>query len=138
MFRARSVLLTVVVMTLVGVCSVSVSGASPPTDAANEACPFVLSPPEVVQVSVSSMVMAKLGPGPCRVEGIPNESVVCLAIEGDSSAGQCANMIGAEPAVLYYPYQRGATYVVTGRGCSSFFERPHTVCGTVGPAAFTL
>jgi hypothetical protein len=93
------------------------------------------------------MVVATLKPGPCSLEGIPNQSVVCLSIEGDGTPGQCGrNLGGTDPAWVYRPYRPGATYVVTGRGCADVFDDPihhntgpmKTVCQTVGPTSFTL
>lgn len=146
MLRFISVLAAVAAMSLVGVCSAHVSNASPSEGAATGSCSFVLTPPKVVQVSASSMVLATLKPGPCTRDVLPNMSVVCLSIEGESSPGQCGNRSGPEPALIYYPYRPGATYVASGRGCADVFEHSrdgsvgptNTICQTFGPTSFTL
>lgn len=123
------------------------SSDASPSDGRSENCSFVLTPPKVVQVSSTQMVVATLKPGPCTIDAIPNESVVCLAIEGSGSNGQCAHRLGSDAALVYYPYRTGATYVVTGRGCAHLIEDPVTglktgpvtkLCQSIGPTSFTL
>jgi hypothetical protein len=146
MLRCRQVLPAVAVASLVGVCFGSVSNASPSDGAGAESCSFVLTPPTVVQVSDTSMVLATVKPGPCTLDGNPNHSTVCVSIQGADSQGQCGNKQGPEPASVYYPYRPGATYVVTGRGCADVYEDPthpstgpmHTVCQSLGPFSFAL
>jgi len=92
------------------------------------------------------MVLATVKAGPCTMDAIPNESVVCLSIKGGDSQSQCGNKIGADPALIYLPYRPGATYVVTGQGCADVFEDPvnhntgpvKKICQSIGPTAFTL
>ncbi len=147
MFRSSSLFAALVAMSLVGVGLAGVSNASPSEEAGSESgsCSWVLTPPEVVQVSDTRMVQATVKPGPCTMDALPNESVVCLAIEG--SQGQCGNKVGSFTAVTYYPYRPGATYVVTGQGCADVFENPanHSttgpvtkLCQSIGPKSFTL
>jgi hypothetical protein len=147
MLRSTSLLPAVVAMSLVGLGSAGVSNASPSEGAGSGSCSFVLTPPEVVQVSDTRMVLATLQPGPCTMDATPNESVVCLTIAGQGSQGQCGNKVGSFPAVIYYPYRPGATYVVTGQGCADVFENsadhsttgPVTkTCQAIGPTSFTL
>lgn len=146
MFRHILVLSELVAISLIGVYSPNVSNASPSEGGAAASCSFVLSPPKVVQVSGSSMVLATVKPGPCSLDGIPNQSIICVSIQGDVSPGQCGNRPGTDPAWVYYPYQPGATYVVTGRGCVDIFQDPdhpstgpvHTTCQSLGPFLFAL
>jgi hypothetical protein len=129
---------------LVGVCAGSVSNASPSEGAGS--CSFVLTPPKVVQVSNSSMVLATVKPGPCDLDGIPNQSTVCVSIQGDDSPGRCADQRGPAPALVYYPYRPGVMYVVTGRGCADIYEDAthsntapmHAACQSLGPFSFAL
>jgi len=147
MFRCLSVLPAVVAISLVGVGSAGITNASPTDAPASGSCSWVLTPPQVVQVSTTSMVLATVKPGPCTMDAVPNESVVCLSIDGQGSQGKCGNKVGADPALVYYPYRPGATYVVTGQGCADVFENPvnHAttgpvtkVCQAIGPSSFTL
>lgn len=146
MLRPFLVLQAMVALSLVGVYSPSVSKASPSDGAAPGSCSFVLTPPRVVQVSGSNMVLAMLKPKACTIDGIPNGSVVCVSIDGEASPGQCGAKVGPEPALVYYPYQPGSTYVVRGRGCADIFDNPiyhntgpiSTICQSLGPMSFTL
>ncbi len=147
MLRSLSLLPAVVAMSLVGVGSAGVTTASPSEGATSDSCSWVLTPPQVVQVSSTRMVMATVKAGPCTMDAIPNESVVCLSIQGDNSGGQCNHRAGSDPALIYYPYRPGATYVVTGQGCADVFENPVThsitgpvtkLCQSIGPTSFTL
>ena len=147
MRRSLSLLPAVVAMSFVGVASAGVTNASPSDQAGSESCSWVLTPPQVVQVTSTRMVLATLKPGPCTMDALPNESVVCLSIKGQDSQGQCGNKVGADPALIYYPYRPGATYVVKGQGCADVFEDPVThlstgpvkkMCQSIGPTEFTL
>jgi len=81
------------------------------------------------------------------MDAIPNEKVVCLSVQGEGTQGQCGNKIGSDPAIVYYPYRPGATYVVTGQGCADVFANPTThsttgpvtkICRSIGPTSVTL
>jgi hypothetical protein len=145
MLRCLLVLPAVVATSLVGVCG-SVSNASPSDGAGAGSCSFVLTPPQVVKVSDTRMVLATVKPGPCGLDGQPNRSTVCVSIQGDGSPGQCGDRFNAFPALVYYPYRPGAIYVVTGRGCADVFEDAthpstgpmHTACQSLGPFSFAL
>lgn len=125
-----------VLATTLGVCSAASSNASPSEGPGQ--CSFVLETPTVVQVSGVDQVMARAYPGPCTIEATPNYSTVCLSIDGDDSPGQCASINGARPAVLYYAYRPGATYVVKGKGCANTFVPPYTVCQDLPASRVTL
>ena len=84
------------------------------------------------------MVSASMRPGPCTMQVNANFSEVCLPIQGDDSAGQCVSKAGANPAVLYYPYRPGATYIVKGQGCADIMAPPFRMCQNVGPTAMTV
>ncbi len=147
MLQLASMLLAVMATSMLGVYFAGVTSASPSEGDASQSCSWVLTPPRVVQVSSTRMVLATVRPGPCTMDAIPNESVVCLAIQGADSQGQCAHRAGADPALVYYPYRPGATYIVTGQGCADVVENPvnHSttgpvtkMCKAIGPTAFTL
>ncbi len=104
--------------------AVRVANASPLDDPGQ--CTFVLPPPKVVRVSGANMVLATMELGPCTMEAFANFSVVCLSIERDDSAGQCAS--GGSTTRLYYAYRQGATYIVKGQGCASVLQPPYTIC----------
>lgn len=138
---------TVAALSLVGVACAGVTNASPSEVDATASCSWVLTPPQVVKVSSTSMVLATVKPGPCTMDAVTNESVVCLSIQGENSSGECGHIAGSSPASIYYPYRPGATYVVTGQGCADVFEDPvsHSttgpvkkLCQSIGPTAFTL
>lgn len=136
--RFLSVFGALLAMVLTGAWSASVSTASPPGDPAPGQCDFLLTPPEVVQISGVSFATATVKPGPCTMHASPNYSMVCLSMQGEDSSGQCASKSGGRPAVVYYAYRPGATYVVTGQGCASTFAPPYTMCQDLGPSHFTL
>lgn len=137
MIRWLSALQTVVAMALIGVCPAGVSQASPSGDEGTGQCSFVLTPPEVVQVSGGSVVSATLHPGPCTMEAVPNSSVVCLSIAGEGP-GECASQSGRDPAEVRYSYRPGSTYVLRAQGCASLFQPPYTLCQNFGPSQTTL
>lgn len=140
--HSRMQLLTVfgalLALMLTGAWSASISTASPPDDPAPGQCDFLLTPPEVVQISGVSFATATVKPGPCTMHASPNHAMVCLSMQGEDSSGQCASKSGGRPAVVYYAYRPGATYVVTGQGCASTFAPPYTMCQDLGPSHFTL
>jgi hypothetical protein len=126
----------VLAMALSGVCSASISSASP-ADGSGQ-CTFGITPPTVVPVSGVSYVYATLRPGSCTLHADPYSSTVCLSIEGDDSGGQCAFKSGPEPAELYVAYRRGATYVEKGQGCAGLNRPPWTLCQDFPASRFTL
>jgi hypothetical protein len=136
--RVLSVFGALLAILLTGAWSASVSTASPSDDPAPGQCAFLLTPPEVVQISGVSFATATVKPGPCTMHASPNRSMVCLSMQGEDSSGQCASKNGKDPAVVYYAYRPGATYVVTGQGCASTFTPPSTMCQNLGPSHFTL
>ncbi|SRR5579875_2336020 len=147
MISARSFFPAVVMLSLVGAGSPGITYASPSDGAASGSCSWVLSPPQVVQVSDIRMVLATVKPGPCTMNALPNQSVVCLSIQGGDSQGQCGNKSFADPAIVYLPYRPGATYVAAGQGCADLFENPvdHSttgpvskICESLGPMSFSL
>jgi hypothetical protein len=119
-----------------GVCCAGIADASP-SDGSGR-CSFVLPPLKVVQVSGVNFVFATMSPGPCTIEANPNSSVVCVSVEGSDSPGQCATTNGPSPAVLYFTYRPGATYVVKGQGCSSVNVPPYTICQDFPASRTTL
>lgn len=136
--RLSVALSAVGVLALIGVGSAGVSHAAPSGDEGTGQCSFLLTPPKVVQVSGANMVSATMRPGPCTIHASPNSSVVCLSIQGEGTAGQCASKNGANPALAYYPYRPGSTYVVKGIGCVNTFEPPYKLCQNFGPSQANL
>ena len=134
-----TVLGALLALVLIGAWSASVSTASPSDDPEAGQCAFVLTSAKVVNISGVNFATATVQPGPCTMHASPNLSTVCLSLEGDSSSGQCASKNGGDPAVVYYAYRPGATYVVTGQGCASTFNTPpYTICQNLGPSRVTL
>jgi len=147
MLRVLSVVAVMAAISLIGVGSTGVANASPSAGADAGSCSWVLTPPQVVRVSSASMVLATVKAGPCTLDAVPNDSVVCLSIKGEDSQSQCGHRAGSYPALIYLPYRPGATYIVTGQGCADVFEDPVThsttgpvkkLCQAIGPTAFTL
>lgn len=101
-------------------------------------CDYRLSAPYVVDVSGTAMVTATLEPGACNRANVFS-TVACLQREGASGPAQCDRNNGPLPAKVYYaPYQPGATYVSTGRGCATVGNPPQSVCQPTGPVSATL
>jgi hypothetical protein len=88
------------------------------------------------------MVLASMHPGPCSIDAVPNTTVICVAVEGDDSAGQCDSNTGGQMfgyARVYYPYRPGATYILRGQGCVGQNDPSlPTICQSVGPSRVTL
>ncbi|WAJ43495.1 hypothetical protein OK015_20085 [Mycobacterium sp. Aquia_216] len=124
-----------------GLCFAGSSAASPPTEKGQ--CSFVLDGPKVVNNSGVNQVMASVHAGACTLNA-HTEATVCLSIVGDDSAGQCGSGYDPTPAVVYYPYRPGATYIVKGEGCADILEgsnspaTPSTVCQDIAPSRVTL
>jgi hypothetical protein len=125
----------------IGVYYAGSSAASPPGGPGQ--CSFVLEGPKVVNVSGVNYVTAVVHPGSCTLHAHA-ESTVCLSVDGDDSAGKCESGYDPQPAVVYYPYRPGATYVVKGQGCLDTLEgsqspaTPATVCQDIAPSRVTL
>lgn len=110
-----------------------------PTAAAEAACDFRLTPPRLTQLSGMTVVTATVDPAGCRVAAAPTLSVACLQMQGSQVAERCAQTEGPGTAQVYYaPYQPGATYVSSGRGCASAGNPPTSQCQTTGPLVVTL
>jgi hypothetical protein len=141
MIRSFGAFSALLAMCPIGLYYAGSSAAAPPSE--NGQCSFVLDGPKVVKVSGVDYVTATLQTGKCTVHAHTN-STVCLSVEGDDSAGQCAR--GSDPAstVVYYPYRPGATYVVKGQGCTDIMQgsaspaTPTTVCQDIAPSRVTL
>jgi hypothetical protein len=125
----------------IGVYSTGSSAASPPGGTGQ--CSFVLEPPKVVNISGVNYVTASVHAGSCTLHAHV-ENTVCLSIEGDDSAGKCGWESDPYPAVVYYPYRPGATYVVKGQGCTDIMQGsdspapPTTVCQDIPPSRVAL
>ncbi len=101
-------------------------------------CNYTLSPPQVVQVNGVTKVTATLTPAGCLAPWRPKYGIACLSIQG--GAEQCTNSREAAPTQVFYePYQPGATYESTGRGCGAIFDyTTDPNCLLVGPVTATL
>jgi hypothetical protein len=133
MIRSLMVLTAVTALTFAGAAAVAGAEPAPPPP-----CSYTLSPPEVVQLSGTNMVTATLTPAACD-ESNSYLLVACVQLQGSDGPGQCAQGQGILPAQVYYqPYRPGATYVSTGRGCSSKGNPPQPFCRPTGPFTATL
>jgi hypothetical protein len=141
MKRSFSAFSAVVAICSVGPYFAGSAAASPP--GGNGQCSFVLDGPKVVNMSGVNLVTATVHAGECTLHA-HTETTVCLSVEGDDSAGQCAWGYDPNPAVVYNPYRPGATYVVKGLGCADTLEgsdspaTPATVCQDISPSRVTL
>ena len=106
-------------------------------------CSFVLDPPKVANVSGVNYVTATVQATSCT-QHAHVESTVCVSIVGDDSAGMCGSGYDPQPAVVYFPYRPGATYVAKGQGCTDLMEgsqspaQPTTVCQDILPSSVKL
>jgi hypothetical protein len=103
-------------------------------------CAYTLSPPQVVQADGGSRVMATVTPSGCAGAFRPALSVACVYIDGQDSQGQCTQAQGPGTAEVHFePYQPGATYRSTGRGCGTlFWDALAPNCQVLGPIHATL
>ncbi|SEH69888.1 hypothetical protein SAMN04489835_3004 [Mycolicibacterium rutilum] len=104
------------------------------------ACGYTLSPPQVVHTDGVGRVTATVSFGDCFGPFRPAMSVACVYLAGPSSQGQCTQARGPGAAQVFFePYQPGATYISSGRGCGKVFEdalEPN--CQMLGPINATL
>jgi hypothetical protein len=141
MIRLFGALSAFVAIFPIGVGCAALAAGSPPGGTGQ--CSFVLEPPKVVNMSGVNYVTATVHTGSCTLHA-HTETTVCLSVEGGDSAGQCASGYDPLPAVVYYPYRPGATYVVKGQGCSDVMEgsdspaTPATICQDISPSRVTL
>jgi hypothetical protein len=117
------------------VCATAASAQPPPNPGP---CNYTLSPPQLVQVNGVSKVTATLTPAGCLAPWRPKYGVACLSIQGGSE--KCANSREANPTQVFLePYQPGATYESTGRGCGAVFDfTTDPNCLLLGPVTATL
>jgi hypothetical protein len=110
--------------------------AADPTPAAP--CDYTLTAPHVVRVSGTDMVTASISPAACARANV-YLSVACVQVQGSQEAARCEQNNGPLVAQVFFaPYQPGATYVSTGRGCATTGNPPQPVCQPVGPFTATL
>ena len=127
-------------MALTAAAALALAGTTPAAGAspAPPARAYTLSPPEVVQHSGTNVVTATLTPAACD-ESDAYLLVACVQLQGSDGPGQCAEAKGILPAQVYYqPYRPGATYISTGRGCSSKGNPPQPICLAKGPFTAAL
>jgi hypothetical protein len=133
MIRSLMVLTAATALTFAGAAGVAGAKPAPPPP-----CAYTLTPPQVAQLSGTTMVTATLTPAACD-QSDSYLLVACVQLQGSDGPGQCAQGLGILPAQVYYqPYRPGATYISTGRGCSSKGNPPQPVCRPTGPVTATL
>jgi hypothetical protein len=131
MIRSLTVLVAAVALPLVATAGVATADPASP-------CDYTLSPPQVVQLSGSTVVTATMSPAGCDQSNV-YLSVACLALQGSDGPGRCEQNAGPLAAQVYYaPYTPGATYVSTGRGCATAGNPPQPFCRPAGPITVTL
>lgn len=131
MVRSLMFLIAAATLPVAGTAAVAVA-EPPPT------CTYNLSPPQVVDVSGTRMVTATISPGACERSNA-YLSVACIQMQGSPGPPKCAQNNGIVPAQVFYaPYEPGATYVSTGRGCANTGNPPQPVCTPVGPLTETI
>jgi hypothetical protein len=127
MIRSLMLLVAAAMLPIAGTSAVAAADPIPPT------CTYNLSPPQVVDVSGTSMVTATLSPGACDRSNV-YLSVACVQLQGSPEPAKCEQNNGVLTAQVFYaPYRPGGTYVSTGRGCASTGNPPQPVCTPVGP-----
>jgi hypothetical protein len=131
MIRSPIVIAAAVALTLAGTPTVASAEPSPP-------CHYALSPPQLTQLSGTTVVTATLSLAGCN-QSVGYLTVACVQMQGSDGPGQCAQQNGILTAqVFYQPYRPGATYVATGRGCANTGNPPQPVCQPMGPVTATL
>ncbi len=131
MVRSLTLLIAAALLPVAGSAAVAVA-EPPPT------CTYNLSAPQVVDVSGTNMVTATISPGACERSNA-YLSVACLQMQGSPGPPKCEQNNGVLPAQVFYaPYEPGATYVSTGRGCANTGNPPQPVCTPVGPFTATI
>jgi hypothetical protein len=129
----RSLMLLTAAVALPVAATSGVASAEPASP-----CGYTLSPPQVVQLSGTSVVTATLSPAGCDQSNV-YLSVACLQLQGSGGPGRCEQNTGPLTARVYYePYTPGATYVATGRGCATTGNPPQPFCQPAGPLTVTL
>ncbi len=130
MVRSLTLVIAAALLPVAGTAAVAVA-EPPPT------CTYNLTPPQVVDVSGTNMVTATISPGACERSNT-YLSVACIQMQGSPGPPKCQENNGVLPAQVFYsPYEPGATYVSTGRGCANTGNPPQPVCTPVGPFALT-
>jgi hypothetical protein len=105
-----------------------------PANSQPSACGFTLSPPQVVQTDSGSKVTATVTLVECWGPFRPELSVACVHVAGQDSQGQCTQARGPAVAQVFQPYQPGATYTSSGRGCGTiFYDAMEPNCQLLGP-----
>jgi hypothetical protein len=136
MNRAAMVIGLSSAVVLGGLSSAGGAHAQPPPNPGP--CNYTLSAPQVVQVNGVPKVTATLTPAGCLAPWRPKYGIACLSIAG--GAERCTNSREAVPTQVFYePYQPGATYESTGRGCAAIFDyTTDPNCLLLGPVNATL
>jgi hypothetical protein len=141
MIRSVGALSAFLAVCPIGLYGAGSSAALPP--GGNGQCSFVLDGPKVVNISGVNYVTATVHPGSCTLHA-HTQATVCLSVEGGDTAGECGSGYDPQPAVVYYPYRPGATYVVKGQGCVDTLQgsespaTPQTICQDIPPTRVTL
>jgi hypothetical protein len=128
---SRTVNLTLVAVSL----AMAAVGGTAPANSQPPACGYTLSPPQVVQTPSGSTVTATVTLVDCAGSFRPELSVACVHVAGQDSQGVCAQARGPAVAQAYFqPYQPGATYISSGRGCGTlYYDMLEPNCQPLGP-----
>ena len=136
MSRVVKLVSVALLMAATGLLGVGSANGQPPAPA----CGYTLSPPQVVNTGGVSKVTATVSFYACGAPFRPAMSVACVHLAGPDSRGQCTQARGPGAAQVFFePYQPGATYIASGRGCGKVFEdalEPN--CQILGPINATL
>lgn len=136
MNRVVKLVLIVPLTALTGLLGVGSAYAQP----LQPACGYTLSPPQVVNSGGVSKVTATVSFVACGAPFQPAYSVACVHVAGQDSQGLCTQGRGPGAAQVFFePYQPGATYIASGRGCGKVFQdalEPN--CQMLGPINATL
>lgn len=132
---AKAVLVTLFVASS-GLLGAGAVNAQPP----QPACGYTLSPPQVVNTGGVSKVSATVSFIACGAPFQPAYSVACVHRAGHDSQGQCTQARGPAAAQVFFePYQPGAQYIASGRGCGKVFaDALEPNCDMLGPINVTL
>lgn len=130
MSRVINLILVTLLIAAFGATGAVVAAAHPPP------CAYTLSPPQLEGNRVTATVTLAGCAGAFR----PALSVACVHVDGQDSQGQCTQARGPAAARVYFePYQPGATYRSSGRGCGTLFEDMlGPECQLLGPINATL
>jgi hypothetical protein len=124
-------------------CAVLVTASTAPAahaapDAVATGCHYAIATPTVTNTDGAALVSTSIAPSGCAPASNPSITVACLRAAPDGTAGRCTSVSGAMAAYVSYPYRPGATYTVTGSGCTATVVPSRDTCQSLGPVTATL